>query len=43
MKKYVLLILATLSLQACGTVGGAISGAGEDLKQAGDYIRTVGK
>ena len=29
-------------LTACGTVGGAISGAGEDLGKAGNYIKKVG-
>ena len=27
-------------LTACGTVGGALSGAGQDLSKAGDWIRS---
>ena len=30
-------------LTGCGTVGGAMQGAGEDLNQAGQYIKNVGK
>ena len=36
--KKLTLVLATLSLAACGTIGGAVSGAGEDLGRAGQYI-----
>jgi predicted small secreted protein len=39
MKVLVTLVLATV-LSACGTVGGAVSGAGTDLTKAGDWIRT---
>jgi len=27
-------------IAACGTVGGALSGAGQDLSKAGDWIRS---
>jgi predicted small secreted protein len=27
-------------LSACGTLGGAISGAGQDLSKAGDWIKS---
>ena len=27
-------------LSACGTIGGAMSGAGQDLSKAGDWIRS---
>jgi predicted small secreted protein len=27
-------------LTACGTVGGAVSGAGQDLSKAGEWIRS---
>lgn len=38
MKK--VLIIAVLSvLTGCGTVGGAVSGAGTDLSKAGEWIR----
>jgi predicted small secreted protein len=39
MKVLVTLVLATV-LSACGTVGGAVSGAGTDLTKAGEWIRT---
>ena len=29
-----------MSLTACGTVGGAVSGAGTDLSRAGEWIRS---
>jgi predicted small secreted protein len=32
-----------MSLTACGTLGGAMQGAGEDLNRAGGYVRSVGK
>lgn len=36
------LIVATviLVLTGCGTVGGAVSGAGSDLTKAGEWIRS---
>jgi|LakMenEpi03Aug12_release.lakeMendotaPanAssembly.Ray.scaffolds.fasta_scaffold247953_4 predicted small secreted protein len=40
--KRLIVIVATLSLTACGTIGGAVSGAGEDLSRAGQYIKKVG-
>ena len=33
-----MLILVTV-LSACGTVGGAVSGAGTDLTKAGEWIK----
>jgi len=39
MKFLTVLILATV-LTACGTVGGAVSGAGQDLTKAGEWIRS---
>jgi predicted small secreted protein len=27
-------------LTACGTIGGAVSGAGQDLTKAGDWIKS---
>ena len=38
--KYFLAILVSLSLVGCGTVGGAVSGAGQDLSKAGDWIKS---
>ena len=39
MKTLTMLVLATV-LTACGTVGGAVSGAGTDLTRAGEWIRS---
>ena len=41
--KYLFIVLLSFSLSACGTLGGAMSGAGDDLNRAGEYIRSVGK
>jgi predicted small secreted protein len=41
--KYLFIVLLSFSLSACGTLGGAMSGAGDDLNRAGEYIRGVGK
>ena len=41
--KYIMAVLLSLSLVGCGTLGGAMQGAGEDLNKAGGYIRNVGK
>ena len=30
-------------LTGCGTVGGAMQGAGQDLNQAGQYVKNVGQ
>lgn len=35
-----LIILLLLTLTGCGTLGGAISGAGKDLSRAGDWIQS---
>ena len=40
--KIAMIILTTVVLTACGTVGGAIEGAGQDLNKAGQYIKKVG-
>jgi predicted small secreted protein len=32
-----------VALTGCGTVGGAMQGAGQDLNQAGQYVKNVGK
>jgi predicted small secreted protein len=39
MKKLLIILIAT-ALSACGTVGGAVSGAGQDLSKAGEWIKT---
>lgn len=38
--KTLLVMLLVLALTGCGTVGGAISGAGTDLSRAGDWIKS---
>lgn len=35
--------LMVVMIAGCGTLGGAISGAGDDLKSAGDWIKNTGK
>jgi predicted small secreted protein len=37
--KYLAAVAAAAMLVGCGTVGGAISGAGQDLSKAGEWIR----
>jgi len=39
MKVIVIAFLVSV-LTACGTIGGAVSGAGQDLTKAGDWIRS---
>ena len=39
MKFLSILVMATV-LTACGTVGGAVSGAGTDLNRAGEWIKS---
>ena len=38
--KYIVMVLVSLSLVGCGTFGGAISGAGQDLQKAGEWIKS---
>jgi len=40
MKTFIALMLL-LTLTGCGTLGGAISGAGRDLSRAGDWIQSI--
>lgn len=42
MKRVFVIMALTALLTACGTVGGAVSGAGQDLSKAGDWIRQQG-
>lgn len=37
--KYIAVFLFPIMLSACGTLGGAVSGAGEDLQRAGEWIK----
>ena len=38
MRRFTILLLC-LVLASCGTVGGMISGMGQDLQKAGDWMR----
>lgn len=38
--KYIVIVLISMSLVGCGTLGGAVSGAGQDLQKAGEWIST---
>jgi len=38
--QYVIVSLVLITVTGCGTVGGAVSGAGQDLSKAGEWIRT---
>ena len=42
-KSLLVTLLITTILVGCGTIGGAVSGAGDDLNRAGNFIRNVGK
>ncbi len=35
----ILVAIALTALTACGTIGGAVSGAGKDLGKAGEWIQ----
>jgi predicted small secreted protein len=35
-----LIFLVAIALTGCGTVGGAVSGAGTDLQKAGEWIKS---
>jgi len=37
--KQVLIMTLVAVLTGCGTVGGAVSGAGQDLSKAGEWIK----
>ena len=36
---YILVFVLVMSLTGCGTVGGAVTGAGSDLQRAGEWIK----
>lgn len=38
--KLIVAVLITLATTGCGTLGGAMQGAGEDLQKAGEWVRT---
>lgn len=35
-----LIFILVVTLAGCGTVGGAVSGAGTDLQKAGEWIKS---
>jgi predicted small secreted protein len=39
--KIILAILLSVTVVGCGTLGGAMSGAGEDMKRAGDWVKKI--
>ena len=41
--KFIMILLCSLTLVGCGTLGGAVDGAGDDLKRAGKYVKSIGK
>lgn len=41
--KFLAVVVASILLTGCGTLGGAVSGAGEDLQRAGEWIKPAKK
>lgn len=41
--KFLAILLVSTVLTGCGTLGGAVSGAGEDLQRAGEWIKPAKK
>lgn len=39
--KFVMFSVLALVLTGCGTLGGAVSGAGDDLQRAGEWIKRI--
>ena len=40
---FALIFVALFFITGCGTIGGAVDGAGDDLNRAGKYIKNIGK
>jgi predicted small secreted protein len=40
MKHMLVVLFLSAALTGCGTVGGAVSGAGQDLSKAGEWIKS---
>lgn len=40
MKHVIFAVLVSAMLVGCGTIGGAVSGAGSDLNKAGEWIKS---
>ena len=41
--RFIAILLLSIFVTGCGTLGGAIDGAGDDLNRAGKYIKDIGK
>ena len=39
LRNLALVVVLSIALTGCGTLGGAVSGAGEDLSRAGEWIK----
>lgn len=39
MHRVIAVFILAAALYGCGTIGGAVSGAGSDLSKAGDWIK----
>lgn len=40
MNRTIVVFLLAAALYGCGTIGGTLSGAGQDLTKAGDWIKS---
>lgn len=38
--KHIITLLLVACITGCGTIGGAVSGAGSDLSKAGEWIKS---
>ena len=38
--QYLIVSMLLITVSGCGTMGGAVSGAGQDLSRAGEWIRS---
>tara|TARA_B100001939_G_scaffold181254_1_gene156199 strand:- start:552 stop:689 length:138 start_codon:yes stop_codon:yes gene_type:complete len=41
--RFIAILLFSIFVTGCGTLGGAVDGAGDDLNRAGKYIKNIGK
>jgi predicted small secreted protein len=40
MKKMLFILITCATLSACGTIGGTLGGAGDDMKRAGEWVKS---
>jgi predicted small secreted protein len=40
MNHAIMIFLLAAAITGCGTIGGAVSGAGQDLSKAGEWIKS---